>query len=161
MTHTVTLTLPEGVKDSAWPAIAERVRADGYHWIADSIEEQVKSAIPEPIAFASVVRDETGARFVRVGALIKQPWRSGEERRSWDELDVAEVLRIGVGEPGGKSKKALSAYDEGYGNGQYAGFSQALESVAGKVSALRSEAITAERKNAYEVVLDILAEMQP
>lgn len=80
----------------ALPAMVNTGAIERLTELADSIEEQVKP--PEPYDFASVVRVKTGTSFVRVGAVSNRPWVSGEERRNWDELDVAEVLRIGVGE---------------------------------------------------------------
>ena len=56
-------------------------------------------AIEEPLAFASVVKVRSGELWVRLGAAQSLPWGSGEAMRSWSQLDVIEVLRVGVGEP--------------------------------------------------------------
>lgn len=65
--------------------------------VADDIEAQVKPAIEEPLAFASVVKVKSEQLYVRTGALPVHPWESGEDSCSWSDLDVVEVLRVGLG----------------------------------------------------------------
>jgi hypothetical protein len=122
--------------------------------IARQIEEQVKPAIKEPLDFATVVRVNTGAMFVRVGAMERHPWVSGECARSWDELDVVEVLRVGIGDdPGDVAPEETSDY-------MY-GAQDTISAIHGKLQLLRSEAITSERKQAYDVAIRTVEELQP
>ena len=80
-------------------------------------------AIEEPLAFASVVKVRSGELWVRLGAAQSLPWGSGEAMRSWSQLDVIEVLRVGVGErqfaahEGDVEAAQAEAYSRGYEEG--------------------------------------------
>jgi len=171
MTHVITLQVgsPHVLRDHLRKAAeCYDLGTNTRHTLEDAIaqiDEQVKPAIEEPTEFGSIVRASENLGtwlWQKTPAHGKHYWESETGACAvWSELSDIEVLRVGIGEPAAKSKETLAAYDEGYGNGQYAGFSQALGSAAGKVSTLRAEAITSERKNAYDVVLNLLAELQP
>lgn len=74
------------------------------HMAAHAIEEQVKPTIEEPTGFASVVkaRDTIQANYTTGLFWIRTPdgWVDDASacQRAWAQLDVIEVLRIGVGE---------------------------------------------------------------
>jgi hypothetical protein len=169
--------------------------------IANQIEEQIpQPAIVEPLWFGSVVKVKTGAMFVRVGAMERHPWVSGECSRSWDEMDVVEVLRVGIGEPVLKPEGVAEGFCSCHGReraldcgvsahrreariyrdpmddapederGDVApeetekynlGRSDLAYDILTKLRTLRSEAITSERKNAYDTAIRTVEELQP
>jgi hypothetical protein len=147
-------------------ALTEQTQ-DDYTLVPDPIEEEVTAAIEEPEGFGSIVR------AVCLGGSERQLWQRsyGDGKHYWEsetgvvdvwsDLTHVEVLRVGIGEPAAKSKETLSAYDEGYGNGQYTGFDQALEAAHARIASLRSVAITAERKDAYDQSLRVVHELRP
>lgn len=114
--------------------------------LADSIEEQVKPAIEEPTEFGSIVHasDKEGRTFnaVRVYEGAKKPWNSGTAWYGWWELNVHEVLRVGIGEDRDVAPEETSDY--------IYGVHDTISAVRRKLQALRDEAITAERQNAYD-----------
>jgi hypothetical protein len=133
-------------------AASERSRNNTPAWhrlreLLDSIEEQVKPAIEEPLAFASVVRVKTGSMFVRVGAMERHPWVSGECARSWDELDVLQVLRVGLGDD------SQSAVDDAYLRGRR----DFAASLRRQLIQLASSAVTAPEKRCYDTALSQVA----
>lgn len=135
-------------------AASERSRDNTPAWhrfkdLVESIEEQVKPSIEEPLAFASVVRVRSGSMFVRVGAMERHPWVSGECARSWDEMDVTEALRVGLD----VAPEETENYKHGVKDTIYA--------IHGKVQLLRAVALTAERKDAYDNVIRAVEELQP
>lgn len=124
--------------------------------LADSIWEQVKPAIEEPLAFASVVRVKTGSMFVRVGAMERHPWVSGECRRSWDELEVVEVLRVGL-EDGRLLTDA--EIDQIRDQGIESGGAIVAGRIHNRLLKLLGEAITSERKSALEKAIQAVEEL--
>jgi hypothetical protein len=167
MTDTVTLTLPDEVKkyaDSAWAAIAEHARAKGYEWIAQSIEEQVKPAIEEPTEFGSIVRarhptdpDGVAAELWQMSPTHGQHyWQSESEQLAvWSELRGPEVLRVGIGE------QPLAAWELNLLDGQAL---RGIEDVVARgirvLEGFRDQAITAERKDAYQNAINVLREIK-
>lgn len=141
----------------------------GYSTVGGyAIEEQAKPAIEEPLRFASVVRVKSGALFVRVGALQALPWASGEALREWDQLDVDEVLRVGVDEPlAGWEKELLGVQErrdieaDAYKVGERTGAAILAGQIHHRLQKLLTEAITSERKNAYEKALQVVEGLQP
>lgn len=128
--------------------------------IADSIEEQVKPAIEEPKEFGSIVRAGYDAHTDRV-LWVRTPggWYAEESagfHAYFPGLHNPEVLRVGIGET-----EDDPAVDQAYGNGQYVGWGEALAAASRKLRTLRAEAITSERKNAYDVAIRTVEEMQP
>lgn len=171
----IKLTL-EGESTPRWLALNLRARArfmdtisagataKSLRHLADSIEEQIKPPVEEPAEWGSVVLASSDACHNRVHWFRDHNfWRASLDGHcsGWSYLHNPEVLRVGIGEPAAKSKETLSAYDEGYGNGQYTGFDQALGAAYEQIAALRAEAITAERKDAYDKALRIIHELRP
>lgn len=101
--------------------------------LRDSIEEQVKPAVEEPFEFGSVVSTRTDGLFVRLGAAMALPWGNGGALRTWDQLDVVEVLRVGIGEPSNEQQAAAKyettvALGEAYSRGYHEGVESNLPS---------------------------------
>lgn len=126
--------------------------------IASQLEEQVKPAIEEPLAFGSVVKVRYGTLYVRLGAALALPWGSGEQLRSWDQLDVVEVLRIGIGEA---IRPAVGDVEPEYTEDYEAGFSAAVYKVRGCLQLLMVEAITSERKSALDKAYAAVGDLTP
>lgn len=116
---------------------------------ADALDPP-KPDIEEPLAFASVVKTRSGTLYVRLGAAQILPWGSGEDLRTWDQLDVVEVLRVGVGEA------PTAAAD----NAHAQGFDDAVNYMRRTLIQLRSSAITAERKDADDKALEAVEVMR-
>lgn len=124
--------------------------------------EQVKPAIEEPMEFGSVVRkvlrDGRELRWCRTYSVrVDEPWCTGNHMGSWAEIledatDV-EVLRIGVGERPDVAPEETDDYK--------LGVSDTTFNILTKLRVLRSEAITSERKNAYDVAIKTVEAMQP
>jgi hypothetical protein len=116
--------------------------------LAESIEEQVKPAVEEPKEFGSVVRagyDEHTDRVLWVRA--SGGWYADAKHgfhATFAGLHDPEVLRVGIGGEG---------QVEAYGKGR----DDFATAVRRDVSALRAEAITSERKDAYDKALATVA----
>lgn len=125
--------------------------------IAASIEEQVKPVVKEPTELFSVIRasDMEGRTFnaVRVYEGAKKPWNSGAAWYGWWELKDPEVLRVGIGERPEVAPEDTEDYA--------AGVSDTRDKALRWLRQLRAEAITAERKNAYEYAIKLFEELQP
>jgi hypothetical protein len=173
MTYTITREDPErdlnalraAIEKFRYPDEVEAVQLQHVQELADSIEEQVKPIVKDPEAFGSIVRAGYDEHTDRV-LWVRTPrgWYAETDHgyhAYFAGLHEPEVLRVGIGEPGAKSKEALAAYDQGYGNGQYAGFSQALEAADEKLRQFRAEAITSERKSAYDTAIAVIEGLQP
>jgi hypothetical protein len=136
--------------------------------VADDIEQQVKPAIDEPTEWGSVVRArvEPDAEPLLLTYVPNPeesdpdkprgyPWYSEHDGwHSWDGLADVEVLRVGIGDNRGD---VLPRDTEDYKFGQ----SDFAFDLLGKLRNLWSEAITSERKNAYEKAIQAVTELQP
>jgi len=129
--------------------------------LRDQLREQVKPAVEQPTEFGSIVRAGLDGLSDRV---LWQRWARGgwqsEEGAfvaSFDFLDHPEVLRVGIGEP----PEQDPALDQAYGNGQYAGWGEALSAASRKLRTIRAEVITSERKSAYDTAIRTVEELQP
>lgn len=139
---------PVSISSSSVPALQE---------LADAIEQQVKPAVGEPQQFASVVKARdiimttypTGMFWTRVSGGIWIDDVAGTERE-WDKLDVVEVLRVGLGDP---SSEPTGEFEAGYWACQ--------ADAHGKLQKQLAEAITGERKNAYERAIQAVEELAP
>jgi hypothetical protein len=154
---TVNLTLPKQCHkyaDSAWASIAELVRAHGYRWIAESIEEQVKPAIEEPTEFGSLVRARSfgplSMLWQRSPVNGKHYWESENGAVDvWSELTDVEVLRVGIGEND----------DFAVGEAFTAGVRNTVARGTRVLKGFRDQALTAERKDAYQNAINVLREL--
>jgi hypothetical protein len=121
--------------------------------LADSIEEQVKPTVEEPVAWGSLVRaDSTASAQVRIlFAYVPAPeevadagerkfsWYSEKDSwHSWQDLSRIEVLRIGVG----AEDPDAASFTEG--------FDAACNEILKDLRKLRVNAITGERQDAYD-----------
>lgn len=126
------------------------VELDG---LAYSIEEQLKPVIDEPTEFGSMVQ----ARWIEAPDYIEplpwvytpwqgeHRWRSGDGLTAvWSDLSDVEVLRIGAGEE--------SAFDDSsdYSTGYAKGADDTAAAIRARLRALRTVAITSERKDAID-----------
>ena len=121
--------------------------------LADSIEEQVKPAIEDPMAFGSLVRARSygplSMLWQRSPENGKHYWESDTGAvEVWSALTDVLVLRVGIGEESGPAYWA-------------AGFNAAKQAINGGLRTLRSEAITSERQSAYDRALEAVEEMRP
>lgn len=137
---------------------AEVLRAAHLDLMAEDVEAQFpKPAVDEPEQFGSIVRAKS-PQDPQADLL----WTPTPRRRHywmsvsglcevWSELTEVEVLRVGVGELPSKSQKAAQdndAYLQGYGD--------FAAKVRRDLSALRAEAIGAERKDAYDKAIEVV-----
>lgn len=117
--------------------------------LADSIEEQVKPPkVDEPEVFGSIVRATEGYGtwlWQKTPAQGKHYWESETGAHTvWSELSDVEVLRVGIGDSNEPSR-----YEQGFVD--FGG------AVRRDLSVLRADAITAERKDAYDKALATVA----
>ena len=120
---------------------------------ADSIEEQAKPAVEEPTEFGSLVRARSCGPLSMLWqrSLVngKHYWESDTGAvEVWSALTDVEVLRVGIGTPA-----EPVVFSRGYEAAQTA--------IRSMLRTLRSEAITSERKSAYDRALEAVEEMQP
>lgn len=140
---------------------AEVLRAAGLQLMAEDVEAQFpKPAIEEPREFGSIVkardtregqRESSGLFWVRQAS----GWFDDVlgRRCPWEYLTDVEVLRIGVGERPDVAPEETDDYKLGVSDTTY--------DILTKLRVLRSEAITSERKNAYDVAIKTVEAMQP
>lgn len=125
----------------------------GQHarWLAGQIEEQVKPAVEEPTELWSVINANVpGSRFLEPKQLVRSGvgWLDADGN-SWGEFEAfsdVEVLRVGLGEDG-------DAFNDG--------MREMNAAIHQKVRALLADAITSERKNAYEKAIQAVEELAP
>lgn len=149
---------------------AEVLRAANLQLMAEDIEAQLPPAVDEPLAFGSLIR----AGSPRVTAIL---WQKAPDRRGqhywesemgdvevWSELTDVEVLRVGLGEPESvatqisrMSRFAHEADKDAFD----AGFDACRAGAHQKLCALLADAITSERKNAYEKAIQAVEELAP
>jgi hypothetical protein len=131
-------------------AAADALRAAGLRLMAEDIERQVKPAVEEPTAFGSIVRANCapglrGVFWQKAPIQRKHYWEStGGAVALWSELTNVEVLRVGIG-------------NGDQGDGYHTGRSDFAEAMRRDLSALRADAIGAERKHAYDTALATVA----
>jgi len=125
-----------------------------------SIEEQVKPAVEEPEGFGSIVR------AVCLGGSEHQLWQRsyGDSKHYWEsetgvvdvwsDLTDVEVLRVGIGDARGD---VLPESTEDYRAGVEDFRAKMLDTLQLK----RSEALTAERQNAYDVMTGLITRLLP
>jgi hypothetical protein len=156
---------PIGISSSIIPALQE---------LADSIEEQLsKPAIEEPIKFGSIVRAGIDGLSDRVlwQRLCTGGWQSehGTFTASFDWLDHPEVLRVGIGDcpacsesaPEWARLDAANADEDAYAKGITKGIERAKAVHILRLRDLRSVAISAERKDAYDKAIRAVEEPLP
>ena len=129
---------------------AWRGRADQYLSIAEQIEEQVKPAALEPIAFGSAVLafvcGNDPMQWVRTSPPEYSQWTNRDGYTvPWQKLCEVEVLRVGIGEASGEDYRD--------------GFSEAKFAMGQQLRNLRAEALTAERQNAYDKAIAVVKEI--
>jgi hypothetical protein len=125
--------------------------------LALSIEEQVKPAIEEPKEFGSIVRAGYDEHTDRV-LWVRTPggWYAEESagfHAYFPGLHNPEVLRVGIGERLDVAPEETEKYNLGRSDLAY--------DVLTKLRTLRAEAITSERKNAYDVAIATVEGLQP
>lgn len=137
--------------------------------LADSIEEQVKAVVEEPTEFGSLVRaGRSGSDRVLWHPTTfhgKHYWMSETGVvEVWSELTDVEVLRVGLGEPESvatqisrMSRFAHEADKDAFD----AGFDACRAGAHQKLCALLADAITSERKNAFEKAIQAVEELAP
>lgn len=144
---------PVSVSSSSVPALLE---------IINAIEDQVKPAVEEPEAFGSIVR----ARYPgnQTDSCLWQMAPEGRGRHYWEseygavevwsELTDVEVLRVGLGEQSADVEKLREeAWDEGA--------RELAAQISTRLQNLLADAITGERKNAFEKAIQAVEELAP
>lgn len=117
--------------------------------LREAIEEQVKPAVEEPEEFGSLVRARSfgplAMLWQRSPENGKHYWESDTGAvEVWSGLQDVEVLRVGIGE---------SVFDRGA--------EAATTTHLSVLRTLRSEAITSERKDAYDTAISRLEGLRP
>jgi len=126
----------------------------GYSTVGGyAIEEQVKPAVEEPTEFGSIVRAlgpyGKSMLWQKTPEKGKHYWESETGVvEVWPDLQDPEVLRGGVAESG-------DSYDYKQGVND-----TVIQAVA-RLRTLRAEAITSERKSAYDCAISTVEELRP
>lgn len=142
------------------------------HRIAKQVEDQMpKPVVAEPEAFGSVVRATTKGlrcKWQRSPLNGTHYWQSEfGDVEVWSELTDVEVLRVGLGEPT-RDYSATEDLDPdcdceqvAYRKGVDAGWNAARGRIHVRLRELLEEAITSERKNAFEKAIQAVEDLAP
>ena len=160
MTHEVTLRVgsPHVLRDHIAEAIVGYSQGSNIRHTLEDLLAQVADQLPthteEPEGFGSIVRARSRSKLTMLGHPSPLNGRHYWESESgavevWSELTDVEVLRVGVG--GSSEAEFAEAYLEG---GRHL-----ASKIHFRLTELLSEAITSERKNAYEKAIQAVEEL--
>lgn len=129
---------------------------DRWQLVKDIVAQMPKPAVKEPAEFGSVVRasnDGINLRLWTPAPYLGEHYWMAETRmyEVWSELTDVEVLRVGLD----------GATSESYRKGFEFGLREMNTQAHQKIRALLADAITGERKNAFEKAIQAVEELAP